>query len=176
MGTPVGGVWIRQSVPVAPTGAAAQVTSGDTMRASLTTVPTSSARSRTPEFYGETAQVDAARRQSAGVPVALTLCSANPLTVAHGAGTLPEHGVCRLPTAPNHFQGRWPASSGPRPPCRPSGGCAPLTVTEPPTQLSARLSPPGERIGTTGIRSQRLCRVVSGSTNLPPRHPGQGPG
>ncbi|MEV5205668.1 ATP-binding protein [Streptomyces sp. NPDC053720] len=49
------------------------------MRASLTTVPTSSARSRTPEFYGETAQVDATRRQSAGVPVALTLCSANPL-------------------------------------------------------------------------------------------------
>lgn len=50
MGTPVGGVWIRQPVPVAPAGAAAQVTSGDSMRASSTTVPTSSARSRTPEW------------------------------------------------------------------------------------------------------------------------------
>lgn len=149
---------------------------GETMRASLATVPTSSARSRTPEFCGETAQVDAARRQSAGVPVALTLCSANSLTVAHGAGALPEHGVCRLSAAPNHLRGWWPASSGPRPPCRRRAGVPRFPSLNRPLGSRHGCPRPGERIGTAGIPSRRFMpRCVRKRRPAAPP-PGQGPG
>lgn len=77
MGTPVGGVWIRQSVRVAGAdwrGGPCDLFGG-TMRASLAIFQTSDARHRNAEFCGETAPVGAAKRQSTADTLSLSPCS-----------------------------------------------------------------------------------------------------